>query len=72
MIVTSLEKMEAIVEKNWFLYWDGWTVVQSFPSDKGRTSKFGAYRNKRWHLQRRYEPTERGWNIPKKLAGSIE
>ena len=68
MMVTSLEKMDKIVNSHWFLYWDGWTVIQSFPSEKGRTSKFGAYRNKKWHLQRKFELTDRGWNIPKKLV----
>ena len=68
MQVTSLEKMEAIVKKNRFLSWDGWTVVNSFPSEKARTAVNGAYVNGTWHLQNRYEPTETGWNIPDKLV----
>lgn len=64
MIVRSLEDMEAIVKKNRSLHWDGWTVVHSFPSDKGRTSKFGAYRKGRWFIQKRFVPGKNGWNIP--------
>jgi hypothetical protein len=70
MMITSIEKMEEVVRKHWFLYWEGWTVIQSFPSEKGRTSKFGAYRNKKWHMQKRFDATDRGWNIPKKLLES--
>lgn len=68
MQVTSLEQMEKIVKRNKFLNWDGWEVVNSFPSEKGRTSKDGAYINGIWHIQRRYTADERGWNIPDKLV----
>lgn len=68
MQVTSLEKMEQIVKKNRSLKWDGWTVVNAFPSEKGRTSKDGVYINGIWHIQRRYEANEAGWNIPDKLV----
>lgn len=69
MQIKSLEKMEEIVKKNKSLQWDGWTVVSSYPSDKGRTSKFGAYINGKWHLQARYTPSKNGWDIPDKLVG---
>jgi len=69
MKIKSLEKMEEIVSKNKFLHWDGWTVVNSFPSDKGRTSKFGAYVKGKWHLQARFTPTTDGWDIPDKFVG---
>lgn len=68
MQVTSLEQMEKIVKRNKFLKWDGWDVVNAFPSEKGRTSKDGAYINGIWHIQRRYTVDERGWNIPDKLV----
>lgn len=64
MIIKSLEKMEKIVERSKYLRWDGWTVVNSYPSKKASTSRYGAYVNGEWHLQRRFEPTEIGWDIP--------
>ncbi len=68
MQVTSLEQMEKIVSKNRLLKWDGWTVVNVFASEKGRTAKDGAYINGVWHIARRFECTELGWNIPDKLV----
>jgi hypothetical protein len=68
MIITSLEKMEKIVEKSKFLYWDGWTVISSYPSKKASTSKYGAYRNGEWHMQRHFVPNERGWDIPERFV----
>lgn len=65
MLIKSLEEMEAIVAKNKELRWDGWTVISSYPSEKARTSKFGVRYKGRWHLQRRYELTSQGWQIPK-------
>jgi hypothetical protein len=67
MIIKSLEKMEEIVERSKFLHWDGWTVVSSYPSKKASTSKYGAYLNGQWHLQRRFYPAEIGWEIPERF-----
>jgi hypothetical protein len=69
MQIKSLEKMESIVAKNKALSWDGWTVISSYPSDKGRTSKFGAYVNGKWHIQTCFVPSNNGWDIPDKLIG---
>lgn len=69
MKISSLEKMEEIVAQNKALFWDGWTVVNSYPSDKARTSKFGAYVNGKWHLQKRFVPATGGWDIPDKFVG---
>jgi hypothetical protein len=68
MQVKSLEKMEKIVSRNRYLKWDGWTVLNAFPSDRGSTSKDGVLINGKWHIQNRYEPNENGWNIPDKLV----
>ena len=68
MYIRSLEQMEQIVGSVKFLHWDGWTVVQTFPSDKARTSKNGIYRKGRWYLQKRFEPGKDGWNIPDKIV----
>lgn len=70
MIITSLEKMESIVEKAKFLHWDGWTVISSYPSKKAGTSKYGAYVDGKWHIQRRFEPTEKGWEIDERFFRS--
>ena len=72
MLVSSLEQMEKIVNKNKDLFWDGWTVVHSYQSDKARTSRYGALVNGKWHLQRRIEPTEAGWELPNRFAGKNE
>jgi hypothetical protein len=60
--------MEKIVKRNRELMWDGWTVVHFYPSEKARTSKFGARIKDRWHIVRRFEPTSKGWDIPHKLV----
>jgi hypothetical protein len=67
MIITSLEKMEEIVSKSKFLHWDGWTVISSYPSKKGSTSRYGAYRDGKWQIQRRFEVSESGWEIPERF-----
>jgi hypothetical protein len=68
MLVSSLDKMEKIVEKNKNLRWSGWDVIFSYPSEKARTSKFGARVNGVWHLQRIFKLTSEGWHIPKNYA----
>lgn len=67
MFIKSLEQMEEIVADKKFLHWDGWTVVHTFPSERARTSKYGLLRNGRWYIQKRYELTEQGWEIPSKI-----
>jgi hypothetical protein len=69
MQIKSLEKMETIVSKNRSLFWDGWTVVNSYPSEKGRTSQFGAFIKGKWHIQSRFTPSSNGWTIPDKFIG---
>jgi hypothetical protein len=60
--------MEAIVKKNKELSWDGWDVIHSYPSEKAKTSKYGKRINNRWCIARRFEITEKGWEIPAKFA----
>lgn len=67
MIVTTLEKMESIVSSNKSLSWDGWTVVNMYPSNKGRTSKYGVFRNGTWYMSQRFVPTRDGWSLPDKF-----
>lgn len=68
MKVTSLEQMETIVSRNKFLRWDGWTVVNSYPSNTAWLKPNGAYRNGKWHLETRFEIKADGWDIPNKLV----
>ena len=67
MLIKSLEKMETVVAKNNSLSWDGWTVINSYKSNKARTSKMGAYINGNWYIQQRFEPSRDGWSIPDKF-----
>jgi len=68
MLIKDLEVMESIVEKNKNLYWDGWTVVNFYHSEKGRTSKYGALVNGKWAVTKRCVPDKGGWNIPDKVV----
>lgn len=68
MLVSSLEKMEEIVKKNRELKWDGWDVVHFYPSEKARTSKFGARISGKWCLVRRFVLAENGWEISNKVV----
>jgi hypothetical protein len=68
MQIKSLDQMETIVEKNSILSWDGWNVVEMYVSDKGATSKFGAYKNGKWHLKKVFTPSQNGWDIPDKYV----
>lgn len=68
MLITSLEKMERIVENNKFLSWDGWTVLENRTKENGIMSNEGKLVNGRWIVQKRYEVTADGWEIPNKLV----
>ncbi len=67
MLISSIDKMELIVKKNKELKWDGWDVIHFYPSEKARTSKFGARINGKWCMVRRFVITEKGWEIPTKV-----
>lgn len=68
MLISSLEKMEKIVDKHDSLSWDGWTVVEDRPSKNGATHIDGAFVNGKWIIRKRYEPEVSGWNIPDKFG----
>lgn len=69
MIVKSLSQMESIVKENKkVLSWDGWSVVEMFASEKGRTSVNGAYREGKWYLKKVFIPSRNGWEIPNKYV----
>jgi len=69
MIIKSLQQMEEIVSKNKNLIWDGWTVVSLNATNSGMLSKDGILINNKWYLQKRFELTENGWEIPSKIVG---
>ena len=64
MIVKDLALMEKIVEKNYNLYWDGWTVVETKQSDIAKTAVNGIRRKGKWFLAKRFVPDRNGWDIP--------
>jgi len=67
MYIKSLEQMESIVSANKSLSWSGWDVVNSEPSDKARTSKYGKYLNGKWHMVKIFKPGPNGWDIPDRI-----
>ena len=67
MIIKTIEEMEKIVSSNKELFWDGWTVVKRYPSDKAKTSKHGVLVKGVWSIEQRFEPTALGWEIPGNL-----
>lgn len=68
MKIQSLEKMEEIVKNNHSLFWDGWTVISKYKSDKAKTSEDGMYINNIWYMTKRFEPNRDGWDIPERLV----
>jgi hypothetical protein len=67
MIINTIEEMEKIVSSNKELFWDGWTVVKRYPSDKAKTSKQGVLVKGVWYIEQRFEATINGWEIPGKI-----
>jgi len=68
MLISSLTKMEQIVEKHHALSWDGWTVIEDRKHLNGATSIEGAYVKGKWIIRKRYELTPKGWDIPNKFG----
>ena len=69
MIVTNLEKMEKIVARNNNLSWLGGDIVDRKKSESGRTAVNGVRVNGVWYVQRIYQVTRNGWDIPNKYRG---
>lgn len=66
--INSLSAMESIVKNNRQLSWDGWTVVETFPSEKAYYSKFGVYKDKKWQMKKEFIPSSQGWELPDKYV----
>lgn len=62
--VRSLKSMESIVKRNKMLSWDGWDVLHHKPSVTAWRSKSGVLVDGKWYVQKRFTPTEAGWEIP--------
>lgn len=67
MLVSSLEQMESIVDKNKNLSWEGWDVVNLQKSPGAIMSPEGAYVNGSWYLKNKFVLSETGWDIPNKF-----
>jgi len=68
MLIKSLEEMEAIVENNDSLSWDGWTVVELVKSPMAWTKPNAKFVKHEWHTANRFDVGESGWSIPAKLV----
>lgn len=68
MTITSLEKMEEIVEKNKALSWDGWTVLVSKLSPTAWMKVNARFVDGKWYRVDRIEPGPRGWDISSSLV----
>jgi hypothetical protein len=66
MIIKTIDEMEKLVSSNKNLFWDGWTVVKIYKSDKARTSSDGVRIKGQWFMQERFAPGPDGWTIPEK------
>jgi len=63
MIISDLNKMEEIVNKNSNLSWDGWNVIHLSKSNSAMYKQNGAFVNNTWNIKTVYEPGKNGWNI---------
>jgi hypothetical protein len=68
MLVTSLEKMEEIVESDRSLSWRGWDVVHSVPNPTAWSKPDGAYIKGKWYIQKIFALSTDGWEIPNKFV----
>jgi hypothetical protein len=66
--VSSLEKMEQIVDSNRSLSWDGWDVVELIPSRSAFFKTNGIQKDGRWYIKNTYTVDRDGWRIPIKYV----
>jgi len=66
MIINKLETMEALVNKNRNLRWDGWNVLDLKRTEAGRTSPSGIRIKGEWYIHNTYAVNRNGWEIPNK------
>jgi len=66
--ISSLEKMESVVENNKSLSWDGWDVIELIPSNSAFFKKNGVQKDGSWFIKNTYTVNHDGWRIPKKYV----
>lgn len=67
MIISTLEKMELIVEKNPNLRWNGWDVEYIEKDDSAMYKIDGAFINSEWHLKKTFKLNDGYWDIPSSI-----
>jgi len=70
MLISSLDKMESIVDSRDDLEWVGWNVVRYF-GQSSFLSKDVVFKNGKWIKTKVYPITELGWDIPDSIGGSL-
>jgi hypothetical protein len=70
VLIKDLETMEAIVQKNEVLSWDGWNVVELIGSSTAMLKKNGAYLRSKgaWFIKSVFVPSAEGWSVPNKYS----
>jgi hypothetical protein len=68
MLISSLEKMEAIVENNDALSWSGWDVNHLQKSATAWMKPEGVFKNGDWFIQKQFVLSANGWEIPNKFV----
>jgi hypothetical protein len=70
MIISDLNKMEEIVDKNSNLSWEGWNVVQLIQDDYAEYLINGVFDKKKllWYRKNVFPCTEKGWDIPESVT----
>ena len=67
-MINSLEEAETIVDNNKSLGWNGWDIVHFNKMPTAWMKPEGVYRNGEWYIQKHYNPSEKGWEIPDKFV----
>ena len=68
MMINSLEEAEIIVDNNKSLSWNGWDIVHFSKMPTAWMKPEGVYRNGDWYIQKHYNLSEKGWEIPDKFV----
>lgn len=68
LVSVDYDRAHSIVDSNYSLFWDGWTIVEWKPYKDAFYKKNGLFRNGKWGVARRYEPSDIGWKVPAKYV----
>lgn len=64
MQISSLEKMESIVENHPNLRWNGWTVEYTELNKNAMFKTNGIFTNDAWYTKQSFQIENGSWNIP--------